>query len=198
VASLLLVSGSPASPSGSTNLVTTVAAQVRLLGHVASVLSLRDLPCAPLVGGDHRHPALRASAAALDRADGLVVAAPVYKSSLPGLLKCWFDVLPRHGLLGKDVLPLATARFADDLPRYALSLGLVLGSMGARTVHAVVGVVDGADGVAPATRHECLHDSVTPRIAEAVETFCTRLSFDHAGSDVPRPANPASTAALVR
>ncbi len=43
-----------------------------------------------------------------DRADGLVVATPVFKASYSGLLKTLLDLLPQRALAGKVVLPLAT------------------------------------------------------------------------------------------
>ncbi|MER8043651.1 NAD(P)H-dependent oxidoreductase [Streptomyces sp. NPDC094032] len=79
------------------------------LGLRVGGLALRPLPAEALVRGDAGHPALAAAARRLDRADGVVIGTPVHKASFTGLLKIFLDLLPRHALAGKVVLPLATA-----------------------------------------------------------------------------------------
>lgn len=144
-ARVLVVCGSPSAGSRCDRLTRVVAGHLAA-GHLLSaVVTVRELPCTALTTGDHRHPAVRETAAHLGAADALVVVAPVYKSSLPGLLKCWFDLMPRLGLLGRAVLPVATAHSVTDLPRYAEALDIVLTSMGVATVLPVVGLSDAPD-----------------------------------------------------
>lgn len=175
-ARVLVVSGSPVPSSRSEQLSEVVARDLALRGLDTVRVAVRDLPCVALTTGDHRHPAIRETAAELAAAQALVVVSPVYKSSVPGLLKCWFDVMPRFGLLERCVLPVATARFAEDLPRFAASLDLVLASMGARTVLPVVGLAE-PGGPMPPDQRSVLLGAALDRFSVLVEESTT-----------PRPA----------
>ncbi|MFF0435547.1 NAD(P)H-dependent oxidoreductase [Streptomyces sp. NPDC004327] len=109
------------------DLVTPHLARLRI--HVTA-LSLRRLPAEALLRGDAGHPALATAARRLDDADGVVIGTPVHKASFTGLLKVFLDVLPRHALAGKAVLPLATAHDRGHGPVLMRGLEPVLASMG--------------------------------------------------------------------
>lgn len=104
---ILAVAGSPSATSRTARVLDRVAGRLRDAGHGVDVLRVRDLPAGPLLAGDASDPALRATAAAVAAADGVVVATPVYKAAYAGLLKVWLDQLPQFALRGKAVLPLA-------------------------------------------------------------------------------------------
>lgn len=170
MAKVLLVAASPAPQARSQQLLDLAAAQLR--AHTVDHLHLRTLPAEPLLLGDRRHPALAATAAAVHHADAVVIGGPVYKTSLSGLLKCWLDILPRHGMAGKQVLPITTAQNAADLALYADGLRVILSSMDASTVHPMLGVLDA---------NPPLFDTATPRhdttaaVARAVRAFAAAL-----------------------
>jgi FMN reductase len=60
--------------------------------------------------------------AAVGRADGLVVASPIFSASYSGLFKMFFDVLEKDALAGKPVIIAATAGTA----RHSLALEYAL------------------------------------------------------------------------
>ena len=103
-------------------------------GHSVDTLTLRDLPAEALMHAELDHPAIVDSAARLEKADGLIVATPVYKAAFSGLLKTWLDVLPQFGLAGKVVLPLATGGSVAHALALDYALRPVLTSMDARHV----------------------------------------------------------------
>ncbi len=102
---VLAVSGSPMKVSRSAVLLGHVSGILEENGHTVDTLTLRDLPAEALMHAEFDDPAIVDAAARLEKADGLIVATPVYKAAFSGLLKTWLDLLPQFGLSGKVVLP---------------------------------------------------------------------------------------------
>ena len=105
---VLTVSGSPRQHSRSAKLLDHVASELAVAGHHIEHLRLLDLPADALQSGDAEHPDLVRARDRLDRADGVVIATPVYKAAYTRLLKSWLDLLPQFALESNTVLPLAT------------------------------------------------------------------------------------------
>ena len=108
MASVLTISASPSAVSKTALTRSLVDEHLAALGHDVRALDVRDLPAAALLSADTRDPAIAAVLDAVEAADGVVVATPVYKAAYSGLLKILLDLLPQRALAGKVVLPLAT------------------------------------------------------------------------------------------
>jgi FMN reductase len=134
MAHILSISGSPSVTSRTGAVLRIVENRLAASGHTTETLAVRDVPPAALLGADLGHPAIAAAATAVERADGVIVATPVYKASYTGLLKALLDVLPQYALTGKTVLPLATGGSAAHVLAIDYALRPVLTSMGARHV----------------------------------------------------------------
>ncbi|MDG4764736.1 NADPH-dependent FMN reductase [Solwaraspora sp. WMMD406] len=171
---ILTISGSPSATSRTAAVLDLVSATVTDAGHQVRLLSVRDLPPEALFGADPNHPAIRAAAAQVAAADGLVIATPVYKAAYSGVLKSLLDLLPQFALAGKVVLPLATGGTLAHVLALDYALRPVLSSMGAD--HIVAGyflpeqalgpVVAGGVRVEPAAR---------ARLDEVVDGFLAAL-----------------------
>ncbi|MFJ3496623.1 NADPH-dependent FMN reductase [Streptomyces sp. NPDC086091] len=158
MATVLSVSGSPSATSRTARLARHLDDRLRRQGHEVVSLQVRSLPAEALLGADFGHPAIVEAAAQFARAEGVVIATPVYKAAYSGLLKSLLDLLPQYALAGKTVLPLATGGSTAHVLAIDYALRPVLTSMGA--AHVVPGwfTLDkdlsvGADGtltVAPA------------------------------------------------
>ena len=110
----------------------------------------------------------------LEKADGLIVATPVYKAAFSGLLKTWLDLLPQFGLAGKVVLPLATG-------------GSVAHALGPRLRAATGADLDGGRHVvngflvldrfieSPTGDLSAIHEDAEPALGKIVEGFLTAL-----------------------
>lgn len=114
---LVVVSGGTSNPSSTRMLADRIAARVgALAAHrdarvTVSVIDLRELATeittalvSQLMG-----PKMTAAIDTLAAADGLVVAAPVYKAAPSGLLTSFFHVLDNDLLIAKPVILAATA-----------------------------------------------------------------------------------------
>ncbi|MFM9593683.1 NADPH-dependent FMN reductase [Streptomyces scabiei] len=174
MATVLSVSGSPSVSSRTAKLVRHLDARLAAQGHEVVPLDIRTIPAEALLGADFRHPAVVEAAELFDRADGIVIATPVYKAAYSGVLKALLDLLPQYALTGKTVLPLATGGTTAHVLAIDYALRPVLSSMGAR--HIVPGwftldkdIAVGEDGkvtVAPATAEA---------LGQVVDQFLTAL-----------------------
>jgi FMN reductase len=108
MATILTVSASPSARSKTARTRHLIDRYLTAAGHTVHSIDVRDLPPAELLAADTRHPAIAAAVELFARADGVVVATPVYKASYSGLLKTLLDLLPQRALADKVVLPLAT------------------------------------------------------------------------------------------
>ena len=132
--SVLTVSGSPGARSRSTHVVAHAGAVLAREGFAVDALALRELPAEALLAARVDDPAVRDAVARLQRADGVVLATPIYKAAYSGLLKVFLDLLPQFGLAGKTVLPLATGGSLAHVLALDYALRPVLSSMGVRHV----------------------------------------------------------------
>ena len=130
---VLAISSSPSSTSRTAKLAEHVLQ--RLTGTLlARHIQLRDIDAEALISGKSAHVSIARAVTALERADGLIIATPIFKASYSGLLKIFLDLLPQFALAGKAVLPIATGGSIAHLLALDYSLRPVLQSMGARHI----------------------------------------------------------------
>jgi FMN reductase len=132
--SVLVLSGSPTTASRTAALSGHIAERLRADGHRVHVVRARELPAAALLSGDTTNPAIADVLDELDRADGVVVASPVYKAAYTGLLKTVLDLLPQTALAGKVVLPVVTGGTPAHVLAIDYALRPVLSALGAHHV----------------------------------------------------------------
>lgn len=191
---VVAISASPAAVSSTARVADFVLGQIEDAGIAVNHLKIRDLPSEALVTADVASPAVAEAVAMIDRADGIVVATPIYKASYSGLLKIFLDVLPQFGLAGKTVLPIATGgSLAHAL---ALDYGLrpVLQSMGVR--HVVQAQFIPSASMQVVEERLALEDSIDFALREAIYHF--RCSLMAGGTDMllghPRPVRTLQSA----
>jgi FMN reductase len=136
------LSGSPSQRSRSAWLLDWAVKQLDPQAGHARTLSLRDLPAAPLLTADIRHPVIAEAIATVLEADVVLVGTPIYKAAYSGLLKTFLDLLPQDALRGKTVLPLATGGSPAHLLAIDYALRPVLHALGARQLLDGVFVTD--------------------------------------------------------
>ena len=108
MALIVTISGSPSQTSRSSLLARHVGAKLVAEGFTVEGIEVRDLPAEDLLLARATAPAISAALGLIERADGVVIATPIYKAAYSGILKTFLDVMPQFGLAGKVVLPLAT------------------------------------------------------------------------------------------
>ncbi|WP_019141592.1 NADPH-dependent FMN reductase [Noviherbaspirillum massiliense] len=172
--SILLLAGSPSTPSRSTRLLHYVGERLAALGHRHQALHVLDLPARALLQADFGDAGIMAAKAQVAQAHAVVVSTPVYKAAYSGILKAFLDVLPQDGLSGKLVLPLATGGSQSHMLALDYALRPVLSALGARYVLPSIYATDAqvnwsaGDGLA-------LDPAIAQRIATGVEHLSASL-----------------------
>ncbi|WP_413810649.1 NADPH-dependent FMN reductase [Streptomyces sp. OE57] len=131
MSTVLSLSASPSPQSRTAAVRRHVDGLLTAAGHDVLPVDVRDLPAAPLLSGQVSDPRLAAVLDGVERADGVVVATPVFKASYSGLLKALLDVLPEKALAGRAVLPLATGGTLAHVLMLDHALRPVLAALGA-------------------------------------------------------------------
>jgi len=128
VSAIVLLAGSPSTPSRSTAVLRTA----RDLAGVerSTLLELRELSADSLLFGRATDALARAHALVAE-ARAIVLATPVYKAAYSGLLKTFLDYLPDGALRGKSAYPIATGGSNAHLLSVDYALKPVLSVLGA-------------------------------------------------------------------
>jgi FMN reductase len=190
---VLLLGGSPSTPSTTWRLLQLVGERLAALGLGTVALQVRELPAQALLRGDPGDPAIAAAVAQLVDADAIVVGTPVYKAAYSGVLKLFLDLLPQDGLAGKLVLPLATGGSQSHMLALDYALRPVLASLAPR--HILPSIYATSEqlpwhpehGLAPAAPIATRIDAGVEQLVHALQTL-PRRSAD------ARPAAPALAA----
>ncbi|WP_213880312.1 FMN reductase [Pseudomonas sp. dw_358] len=108
---VVALSGGAYRPSRTLVLVEALLAELGQHLHINSkVIELGDIarPLGAALSRQELAPEVEAELAAIEAADLLIVASPVYRGSYPGHLKHLFDLIDINGLIDKPVLLAAT------------------------------------------------------------------------------------------
>jgi FMN reductase len=140
---ILLISGSPSTPSRSGALLEYAAERLGEEGLSTELVTVRDYPAEDLILGRYDSPAFETTKLLVAEARGLIVATPVYKAAYTGALKAVLDILPHQALRNKTVLPIATGGSLAHLLVLDYALKPVLGALGASDILQGVYATDG-------------------------------------------------------
>jgi FMN reductase len=167
---VVTVSASPVAASRTQLLTAAVGASIATRGIEVQAVNVRDLPAEDLLWARGDAPGLQRAVDLIARADGVVVATPVYKAAYTGVLKTFLDLLPQFGLQGKAVLPLATGGTLAHVLAIDYGLRPVLMALGAQHVVGGLFILDKllerqADGGLR------IDPEVKPRLDEVVGAF---------------------------
>ncbi|ATE52614.1 MULTISPECIES: NAD(P)H-dependent oxidoreductase [Actinosynnema] len=142
MSSVLVVSGSPSPGSRTGAVVSLVEQALASCGCEVRSLHVRRLPVLSLITEDLRDPVISDAVGAVLRADGVVVASPVYRAAHSGLVKALVDLLPEKALRGRPVLPVANGGAQGNLVAMDYALKPLLAVKGADSVLAGEFVLD--------------------------------------------------------
>ncbi|OUL27639.1 NADPH-dependent FMN reductase [Nostoc sp. 106C] len=184
---ILAIAGSPSHPSRTYSLVEYASKILVQQGFTVDIISVRDIPAEDLAFGRYDSPALEKPKAILAKADGVIIATPIYKAAYTGVLKAFLDLLPQKALAGKVIVPLATGGTIAHLLATEYALKPVLSELGARHILSTIYSVDKQIQVQPdgsiqldaeiAQRlQDVLHDLV-----KAINTSSATKEVAHAG-----------------
>ena len=187
MAYVLAIAGSPSHPSRTYSLLEYATHQLQQQGVETDILSVRDIPAEDLAYGRYDSSALEQPKALIEKADGLIIATPIYKASYTGVLKAFLDLLPQKALAGKVVLPLATGGTIAHYLSIDHALKPVLSELGVRHFGSTVYAIDKQiqrqeDGTIQ------LDDEVEQRLHSALQEFTSAVNLAHKATKELTPA----------
>ena len=108
----VVLTTSPSATSRSTFVATQVAAAAERAGIQPVFFSVRDFDAADVLAGRTTAPSVARFLEAVSRAEGLVLATPVYKATYSGALKAVVDLIAQDALVGRKAIGIATTKSA--------------------------------------------------------------------------------------
>ena len=168
------VGGSPGAKSRSNGLLAHARRLLELRGVEVVSYQVRDFQAEDLLHANFASLQIRQFAEQVSRADGLLVATPVYKASFSGALKALLDVLPERALQHKVARPIASGGSAAHMLAVDYALKPVLAALKAQEV--LQGVF--AEDSQIQYLEECvqLAPELERRLNEALEQFLAALA----------------------
>jgi len=139
---IVILAGSPNPGSRLNGLIGSVERRWRQAGIGTTAVPIAELPADALLGARYDDPSIAEAVKAVEQADGVVIAGPVYKAAYSGLLKAFLDLLPQTGLAGKITLPLFIGGTIAHLLSVEYALKPVISALGGRHILAGVYAVD--------------------------------------------------------
>jgi FMN reductase len=131
---VLALSSSPSPNSRTAQLADHVLHAMAAPELLTRHINIRDMDAEALIFAKAAHVSVTRTVTAIEQADGVVIATPIFKASYSGLLKIFLDLLPQFALAGKAILPIATGGSIAHLLALDYALRPVLQSMGARHI----------------------------------------------------------------
>ena len=131
---IVTLAGSPKALSRSSSLLGYVSERLQSENTQIQSYSLAQFDQQALLEGDFSHPTIRQFQDDVERADGLVIATPIYKAAYSGLLKTMLDVLAQDALAHKVILPVASGGTVAHLLAIDYALKPILTSMKAQEI----------------------------------------------------------------
>ncbi|WP_444438624.1 NADPH-dependent FMN reductase [Pseudomonas sp. A6] len=181
---VVTLSGSPSQRSRSAVLLDVARRWLHERGVEVRSYQVRDFAAEDLLHARFDSPQVLELLEQVARADGLVIATPVYKASIAGALKVLLDLLPERALSHKVVLPLATGGSSAHMLAVDYALKPVLAALKAQEMLHGVFAEDSQIAYATADAPAHLEPALERRLLESLEQFHGALARR------PRPIDP--------
>ncbi|KSW22554.1 FMN reductase [Pseudomonas citronellolis] len=181
---VVTLAGSPSQRSRSAVLLDVARRWLHERGVEVRAYQVRDFAAEDLLHARFDSPQVLELLEQVARADGLVIATPVYKASIAGALKVLLDLLPERALSHKVVLPLATGGSNAHMLAVDYALKPVLAALKAQEMLHGVFAEDSQIAYATADAPAQLEPALERRLLESLEQFHGALARR------PRPIDP--------
>ena len=181
---VVTLAGSPSQRSRSAVLLDVARRWLHERGVEVRSYQVRDFAAEDLLHARFDSPQVLELLEQVARADGLVIATPVYKASIAGALKVLLDLLPERALSHKVVLPLATGGSSAHMLAVDYALKPVLAALKAQEMLHGVFAEDSQIAYATADAPAQLEPALERRLLESLEQFHGALARR------PKPIDP--------
>ena len=181
---VVTLGGSPSQRSRSGVLLERAKSWLNQQGVEVVSYQVRDFPAEDLLHARFDSPHIINLLAQIERADGLVIATPVYKASFSGALKTVLDLLPERALSHKVVLPIATGGSIAHMLAVDYALKPVLSALKAQGMLHGIFAEDSQIAYGEGSAQAQLVPVLEQRLNESLEHFYSALARR------PKPLDP--------
>ena len=181
---VVTLGGSPSQRSRSGVLLDRAKSWLNQPGVEVVSYQVRDFPAEDLLHARFDSPHIINLLAQIERADGLVIATPVYKASFSGALKTVLDLLPERALSHKVVLPIATGGSIAHMLAVDYALKPVLSALKAQEMLHGIFAEDSQIAYGEGSAQAQLVPVLEQRLNESLEHFYSALARR------PKPLDP--------
>ncbi|MFI8376316.1 NADPH-dependent FMN reductase [Pseudomonas helleri] len=181
---VVTLGGSPSQRSRSGVLLDRAKSWLNQQGVEVVSYQVRDFPAEDLLHARFDSPHIINLLAQIERADGLVIATPVYKASFSGALKTVLDLLPERALSHKVVLPIATGGSIAHMLAVDYALKPVLSALKAQEMLHGIFAEDSQIAYGEGSAQAQLVPVLEQRLNESLEHFYSALARR------PKPLDP--------
>lgn len=131
---ILTLAGSPKTVSRSSHMLRYLSQRLQCESAHIKHYAISSFEHNALLQGNFDHSSVKQFQDDVERADGLIVATPIYKASISGVLKTMLDVLGQDALAHKVILPVASGGSVAHLLALEYALKPVLSAMKAQEI----------------------------------------------------------------
>ena len=181
---VVTLGGSPSQRSRSGVLLDRAKSWLNQQGVEVVSYQVRDFPAEDLLHARFDSPHIINLLEQIERADGLVIATPVYKASFSGALKTVLDLLPERALSHKVVLPIATGGSIAHMLAVDYALKPVLSALKAQEMLHGIFAEDSQIAYGEGSAQSQLVPVLEQRLNESLEHFYSALARR------PKPLDP--------
>ena len=181
---VVTLGGSPSQRSRSGVLLDRAKSWLNQQGVEVVSYQVRDFPAEDLLHARFDSPHIINLLEQIERADGLVIATPVYKASFSGALKTVLDLLPERALSHKVVLPIATGGSIAHMLAVDYALKPVLSALKAQEMLHGIFAEDSQIAYGEGSAQAQLVPVLEQRLNESLEHFYSALARR------PKPLDP--------
>ena len=181
---VVTLGGSPSQRSRSGVLLDRAKSWLNQQGVEVVSYQVRDFPAEDLLHARFDSPHIINLLEQIERADGLVIATPVYKASFSGALKTVLDLLPERALSHKVVLPIATGGSIAHMLAVDYALKPVLSALKAQELLHGIFAEDSQIAYGEGSAQAQLVPVLEQRLNESLEHFYSALARR------PKPLDP--------
>ncbi|MFJ7882624.1 NADPH-dependent FMN reductase [Pseudomonas sp. NPDC096917] len=181
---VVTLAGSPSQRSRSGVLLDRAKQWLNQQGVEVVSYQVRDFPAEDLLHARFDSPKIIDLLQQIERADGLVIATPVYKASFSGALKTVLDLLPERALSHKVVLPIATGGSIAHMLAVDYALKPVLSALKAQEMLHGIFAEDSQIAYGEGSAQAQLVPVLEQRLNESLEHFYSALARR------PKPLDP--------
>jgi FMN reductase len=175
MANIVIITGSPSKSSRLNGVINHVSEQLINGGFIVKQIDVCDLPAEDLLHANFNSVAIKGANKLIEKADGIIIATPVYKASYTGILKAFLDIIPEKGLVNKVMLPIAMGGTTAHLLMLEYALKPVLSVLGANHIEAGVFVHDRLVKWNEQGKVD-IEEEVNTRLLASIREFCSAFS----------------------